>query len=397
MKKNNKRFRKKGGKRGGQRDQRLLKAARALHGTDDEWGEHLDDRLSASTETAKSRAVHAVDTKDEPSWEADGPTFEGTVVSLASAIAWVERDRAVESTVAEITPGSHGDGSDEDGTDEDGIVQCALPTAIAQDQRSRVAVGDRVTYGRKGDDFLVLKVLPRRTWLARPDPLNPRLQRVVAANIDVVVQVASVVKPPLRPALLDRYLVAIQHGGALPVICINKLDLLSPAQQKRELAPLAPYRELGVPLIECSAAEGRGIDRLRDLLRGKTAAFVGHSGVGKSSLVNALSPATDAATGEVSESRGTGRHTTTRSSLYPLDDDIRLIDTPGIREFGLWNLNAESLAEYFPEFVDFAAACRFHNCSHSHEPSCAVREAAFGDGDVSAARYRTYLRILETL
>ena len=394
MKKNKKRFRKKGGKRGGQRDQRLLKQARALRGdgdpNGDDWADHLDDALSARTETAKSRAVHAVEKKDEPVWEPDGPIFEGTVVSLASAIAWVESDTELDGD-AEL------EGAEE-AIGDDGIVQCALPTAIAQDQRSRVAVGDRVSFARKGDDFLVFKVLPRRTWLARPDPLNPRLQRVVAANIDVVVQVASVVKPPLRPALVDRYLVAIQHGGAQPVICINKLDLLSQAERRRELAPLAPYRDLGVPLIECSAEANQGIDELRALLRGKTSAFVGHSGVGKSSLVNALSPSTDAATGAVSESRGTGRHTTTRSSLYTLDGDIRLIDTPGIREFGLWNLTAETLRDYFPDFDDYAGACRFHNCTHSHEPSCAVRDGAENaDEELSAARYRTYLRILETL
>ena len=379
MKKNKKRFRKKGGKRGGQRDQRLLKAARALHGTDDEWGDHLDSSLAASTETAKSRAVHAVDTKDEPAWEPEGPVFEGIVVSLASAIAWVESAEGAEG-------------------DEGNVVQCALPTAIAQDQRSRVAVGDQVSYARKGEDFLVFQVLPRRTWLARPDPLNPRLQRVVAANIDVVVQVASVVKPPLRPALVDRYLVAIQHGGAQPVVCINKLDLLTEKEKKRELAPLAPYRDLGVPVIECSAENGTGIEELRQLLKDKTAAFVGHSGVGKSSLANAMAPTLDAATGAVSESRGTGRHTTTRSSLYTLDQGIRLIDTPGIREFGLWNLTVESLGQYFPDFHEAAAGCRFNNCTHSHEPACAVREwAESDDSPISFARYRTYLRILESL
>lgn len=376
MKKKKKRFRKKGGKRSGQRDQRLLKAAKELHSQDDDgWSDQWQDQVSPSlvarSEQSKGKTSKPEPRRDQPAWEPEGEIFSGTVVSLASAIAWVAR----------------ADGQ---------IEQCGLPTAIAQDQRSRVAVGDRVKFAARGDDFLLYEVLPRDTWLARPDPLNPRLQRVVAANIHTVVQVASVVKPPLRPALLDRYLVAIQHGGALPVVCINKVDLLSPDEREQELAPLTPYRRLGVPVIECSTVDGRGIEALRQLLKNKTAAFVGHSGVGKSSLVNALSPATDAATGEVSESRGTGRHTTTRSNLYTLGDGIRLIDTPGIREFGLWNLSPEGLREYFSDFHEPAAACKFSNCSHSHEPRCGVRQAV-DDGRLSAARYETYLRILDTL
>ena len=375
MKKKKKRFRAKGGKRSGQRDQRLLKAARELHGTDNHWADHLEPGLTSQKEDAKTRsgtkADDAGDSEPESTWIPDGPVFQGTVVSLASAIAWVEDENRE-------------------------VVQCSLPTAIAQDQRSRVAVGDRVSFAQRDRDWLVAEVLPRTTCLARPDPLNPRLQRVVAANIDSVVQVASVVRPPLRPALVDRYLVAIQYGGAEPILCVNKVDLLSERQRQQELAPLAPYRELGMEVIECSAVDGRGIEQLRRALKGKTAAFVGHSGVGKSSLVNALAPSIEAATGEVSESRGTGRHTTTRSALYDLGNGIRLIDTPGIREFGLWNLDAEELREYFPDFEPFAPACRFSNCSHSHEPSCAVRQAV-EDGELARARYQTYLRILESL
>ena len=374
MKKKKKRFRTKGGKRSGQRDQRLSKAARELHGTDKDWTDRIESSLTSQTEDTKGRGGKAEaggEAEPEPTWIPDGPVFQGTVVSLASAIAWVE-----------------GENSE--------VVQCMLPTAIAQDQRSRVAVGDRVSFAQRDRDLLVTEVLPRKTCLARPDPLNPRLQRVVAANIDVVVQVASVVRPPFRAALVDRYLVAIQYGGAEPILCVNKVDLLNDRQRKIELAPLEPYRELGLEVIECSATDGRGIEELRQNLKGKTAAFVGHSGVGKSSLINALAPSIEAATGELSEARGTGRHTTTRSCLYDLGNGIRLIDTPGIREFGLWNLDAAELREYFPDFEPFEPACRFNNCSHSHEPSCAVRQAAEA-GELTPARYRTYLRILESL
>ena len=316
-----KRFRQRGRRRGGQRDQRLVKEVRELYDggdDDDAWTEHLGDDLAENPTVvaARSSRPKASSTPDLP--EPDGPRRDGTVVSLASGLAWIEPDDP-DDLLAE------GDLSADDLP-----LLCILPTALAQDQQSTIAVGDRIVFARHGEDHRVIEVRPRRTFLARPDPLNPRQRRVVVANVDTIVQVASVRRPPLRPALVDRYLVAIQQGGAEPILCVNKIDLVPDSERAEALEPLAPHRDL-VQVLPISAETGEGIEALRRSLAGKIAAFVGHSGVGKSSLINALDPAVGAKTGAVSEALSKGRHTTTRSSLYELGDGIRVVDTPGIR------------------------------------------------------------------
>jgi ribosome biogenesis GTPase / thiamine phosphate phosphatase len=270
-------------------------------------------------------------------------------------------------------------------------LDCKIPPHIAMQRGSALAVGDRVVLAGES----VETVLPRRTILARPDPINKHLQRMIAANIDVVVHVVSVKSPPLRPRLIDRYLIAIQRGGAQPVLCINKIDLLSAEEREAELAKLAPYRDLDVPVIAVSTKSGEGMDDLRREVEGKMAALVGHSGVGKSSILNAIDERLQLATNSL-HSRGTGRHTTTRATLYDFGAGTYLIDTPGIREFGLWDLDRDSLRDYFPEFVEPAESCRFTNCTHVHEPDCEVKrrvEAA----ELNRARYETYVRLYESM
>lgn len=269
-----------------------------------------------------------------------------------------------------------------------------VPPHIAMLRGSALAAGDRVILS--GDPMdTVETVLPRRSVLARPDPINKHLQRMIAANIDVVVHVVSVKSPPLRPRLIDRYLIAIQRGGAQPVLCVNKIDLLSDEERDEELAKLAPYRELDVPVIAVSTKTGEGLDALRLEVQGRMAALVGHSGVGKSSILNALDERLALATGGLHR-RGTGRHTTTRATLYDFGAGTYLIDTPGIREFGLWDLDRESLRDYFPEFVEPAESCRFTNCTHVHEPDCEVKRR-IDAGELNRARYETYARLYESM
>jgi ribosome biogenesis GTPase len=270
-------------------------------------------------------------------------------------------------------------------------IDCNVPPHIAMRRGSALAAGDRVVLS--GDT--VETVLPRRSVLARPDPINKHLQRMIAANIDVVVHVVSVKSPPLRPRLIDRYLIAIQRGGAQPVLCVNKIDLLSDEERHEELAKLAPYRDLEVPVIAVSTTTGEGLDVLRPHVEGRMAALVGHSGVGKSSILNALDERLQLATGGLHR-RGTGRHTTTRATLYDFGAGTYLIDTPGIREFGLWDLDRESLRDYFPEFVEPSESCRFTNCSHVHEPDCEVKRR-IEEGELNRARYETYVRLYESL
>jgi ribosome biogenesis GTPase len=271
-------------------------------------------------------------------------------------------------------------------------IDALVPPEISMRQKSTLAVGDRVLLDENGR---VASVLPRRTVLARPDPLNKHLQRLIAANIDVVIHVVSVKAPPLRPRLVDRFLIAIQRGGAQPVLFVNKVDLLDEAGRAAEMAKLDAYRDLGVPVVAGSAKGGEGIDALRELVQGKTAALVGHSGVGKSSILNALNSNLQLVTRDLHK-RGTGRHTTTASTLFDFGDGTYLIDTPGIREFGLWDLDRETLREYFPEFEEPGQYCRFNDCTHVHEPDCEVKQRAT-KGELNRARYDTYLRLYNDL
>ncbi len=269
------------------------------------------------------------------------------------------------------------------------VVECHLSKRVS------VAIGDTVDYSPSGEGFAVCRVKPRLTVLSRPDVGNGNLERVIAANIDVVVVVVSVVAPPLHPKIIDRYMIAIQRGGAKMILAVNKCDLLDEFTKISELDKLAPYRGI-VHACFCSTADGSGIGDLENLLAGQTCAFVGHSGVGKSSLINAIAPSLNQLVGEVSAGYGRGTHTTTSSTLHKLPGGTRLIDTPGVRSFGLWDIDAATLPWYFPEFEEFSSECKFRNCTHSHEPSCAVKSASL-KGSLSHHRYETYLRILTSL
>ncbi|MCR9075078.1 MAG: ribosome small subunit-dependent GTPase A [bacterium] len=287
-----------------------------------------------------------------------------------------------------------------------------LSADMAGKQQSAIAVGDRVSITEldlpgEEEQHEVVNVLPRTTKLARPDAHDTRQERVVAANVDTVVIVVSVASPPLHPRLIDRYLVAVEWGGCDAVIAVNKADLLPSDELEQTLRKLDPYREAGIPIAVCAAAPGDDsssrVDELRRLLAGKTCAFVGHSGVGKSSLANALDPRLGIETGQVRGLDQRGRHTTTASAMHIIDNpeefgggEIRVIDTPGVRFFGLADVSPEELRWLFPEFEPYVHSCKFTDCSHEHEPGCAVK-AAVERGELSAVRYDTYVRLLGEL
>jgi ribosome biogenesis GTPase len=230
----------------------------------------------------------------------------------------------------------------------------------------------------------------RRTKLSRPAVGHTR-EKVIAANIGLVVIVASVAKPAFSPDLIDRYLIAAQAGGAEPVLCLNKTDLV-----EKEPPLLAFYRDLGIRVIRTSCATGEGISTLREVLAQELSVLAGHSGVGKSSLVNVLEPALNIETQEISESTRKGRHTTSTSRLYVLGSGARIIDTPGIRQLGLWGISPEEVDYYFHELAEAAPRCRFRDCTHVHEPGCAIKSAV-DSGAISRARYESYVRIRRSL
>lgn len=259
-----------------------------------------------------------------------------------------------------------------------------------------VVVGDEVELEPRGDGLRLAALRPRRTELVRPDPRGADRQRVLAANVDVGVIVVSVRQPPLRPGLIDRFAVALRRGGITPLLCVNKVDLLDAAERAAAAPVLAPYRDLGLDVLWVSAASGEGLAALRWALGSRVCVFVGHSGIGKSALLNALDPTLGQRTGAVRAADGKGRHTTTAATMFDLVGAGRVIDTPGLRELGLWADDAALVREVFAEFAPHAGSCRFADCTHVGEPDCAVRAAVL-EGQLSRPRYDSYLRLLGSL
>ncbi|MCK5862562.1 MAG: ribosome small subunit-dependent GTPase A, partial [Candidatus Hydrogenedentes bacterium] len=246
-------------------------------------------------------------------------------------------------------------------------------------------------HDQDGND-IVRGVGERKTLLLRYSPQRRGVERqLIAANVDMLLVVAAAAHPPFRPGLIDRFLITAQLGGVTPAICVNKTDLVEEEPEQLQL-----YRELGIQVYTTSCVTGEGIDSLREALRNKMSVFAGHSGVGKSSLLNRLDPELRVFTREVSEATQRGKHATTAAQLYELAGNARIIDTPGIRTLGLWKVDPEELGLYFPDIAEYSVQCRFRNCTHIHEPGCAVLDAV-QDKKLAQERYASYKRIRNTL
>jgi ribosome biogenesis GTPase len=252
----------------------------------------------------------------------------------------------------------------------------------------RVLVGDRVRLAVEGEQVTIEEVLPRRSVLQRRSPGQNKGTRYIAANLDQVIVVGSAAAPTWEPAMIDRFL-AVAEVNRLPVhLVINKIDL-HPAWE--ELA--APYRAVGYEVFGTSTVTGVGVDTLRQHLAGHVSLLTGPTGVGKSSLGNAVDPNLTLRTRAVSERSRAGRHTTVTAEMHPLTDGGFLVDTPGLRDIGLWGLTPPEVAGAFPEIAKHAEGCKFDDCRHDTEPGCAVR-AAVDTGAVAASRYTSFRRLL---
>ncbi|NRA60346.1 MAG: small ribosomal subunit biogenesis GTPase RsgA [Psychrobium sp.] len=285
--------------------------------------------------------------------------------------------------------GQHADVEDAQGN----VFRCNLRRAVGS-----LVTGDKVVW-RPGNEVLsgisgvIEAVHDRISELTRPDFYDG--VKVVAANIEQIFVVSSVV-PAFSTQIVDRYLVAAENVEIKPIIVLNKIDLLDEEGLELLDGMLQPYRDIGYPVIMLSSHSGQGVDELNVWLKDKVSIFVGQSGVGKSSIINALMPDAELRIGDVSENSGLGTHTTTTAKLLHFKDGGDLIDSPGVREFGLWHLDPERIAWCFIEFREFLGGCKFRDCKHLDDPGCILANAV-QDDKIDIERFENYHRILDSL
>ena len=328
------------------------------------------ERVRAKGDLSRHRTV----IQEVPDADADPSEAPRLAVDLATC----QRGRVIRvhglATVVQV----------EDGREVRCNIRRILKT-MAIDGRNVVAVGDLVWFRPVGDEGMIEVVEPRRGTLTRG---YRRREHVVVSNVDQLLIVSALAEPGLKLPLIDRYLISAVKGGVRPIIVLNKADLV-------DLAPyqwvIGLYNQLGYETIATSAADGRGLDRIRALLSYGATAFSGQSGVGKSSLLNALQPGLNLRVREVS-GYAKGKHTTTTAELIRLGTGGYVVDTPGLRQFELWNIDPGEIEAHFIEFRPYIPKCKFPDCSHIHEYDCAVKEAIYW-GQIHPGRYESYLKL----
>lgn len=286
------------------------------------------------------------------------------------------------------------------------LYACSLRGLLKKERgqdKNLVTTGDFVRFNPIGSgEGQIYSVEERKSLLARADNLSRKKMQLIAANIDQVLITLSVVNPPLKPFLADRYIIAAEKGGMQPVLIINKIDLLEQPlpddlQGEKPLFEefVESYHKTGIPVIVVSTKTGEGMDALKSIMKDKTSVFSGQSGVGKSSLINAMTDFT-LKTGGIVEKTRKGSHTTTTAKLLALPFGGFCIDTPGIKSFGVWNLDREELESYFDEIHSLGADCKYPDCRHMEEKECAVK-AALETKALSPLRYYSYINLLQTI
>lgn len=280
------------------------------------------------------------------------------------------------------------------------IVKCRLPGRFRLEDYSvtnPIAVGDVVDITINQDDTgSIEKINDRQNYIIRQSTHSKQGEQILAANVDRAFVVQSIRKPRLKQGFIDRFLVTCEAYEVSPYIIINKMDLAREKEKQQAAHLIDLYTSIGYDIIATSIQDEESLDTIKELLKGRTSVFIGHSGVGKTSIINKIDPNIQRPTADVSDYSEKGIHTTTFAKLLPLEFGGYLVDTPGIKEFGLVNIEPWELSLFFPEMLEPRQYCKFNNCTHSHEPGCGVIEA-FKDGEISPERYDSYLNILESL
>ncbi|CAN5144584.1 ribosome small subunit-dependent GTPase A [soil metagenome] len=308
----------------------------------------------------------------------DGPADLAGVVSMPA----VDKDACQPGRVLRV----HGLASVVEALDGK-IFRCVVRRvlrSLVTEERSIVTTGDHVWFRPSAsDEGVIERVEPRHGLLTRA---SRGREHVLVANVDQVVIVMAIAEPALKPHLIDRYLVSAGRGQIQPILCLNKADL-GDAVSMQPL--IGTYSQLGIQVLLTSVRSGRGIEELREFMPGRQTVFAGQSGVGKSSLLNAMEPGLKLTVGEVSDNNNKGKHTTTTAQLIKLEMGGWVVDTPGIRQFELWDISPEELEGFFPEFRPLVPHCAYADCTHTHEGGCAIKRAV-ALGQISEHRYISY-------
>lgn len=281
-----------------------------------------------------------------------------------------------------------------------GTMEARLPGRFRLDDQqvtNPLAVGDYVDISLNEDGTCTIEdIKERENYITRQATHGRKGEQILAANIDQAIVVQSVRKPKIKEGFIDRFLVTCEAYQLTPIILINKMDLASD-QDRAYVAELVElYESLEYTILTSSIHDKDSLENLKSILKEKTSVFIGPSGVGKTSLLNHIDPNINRKVADVSDYSNKGKHTTTYAKLLPLEFGGYLVDTPGIREFGLVNIEAWELSLFFPEMLEPRKHCKFNNCTHSHEPKCGVIEA-FENGEIDAGRYQSYLQMLDSL